>query len=254
MRRASKVVGRVLVVGAGHGELDGGGVVRPGQHAHLARALVHDDEHGADGAHEHQERDGGDGHRGKADGEPDFVLIGPDDPTAMTRHTEECRKRGYRFVADPSQQLAFGDGELIRGLVDGAAYLFSNEYESHLIEQKTGWSRDEVLSRVGIHVVTLGAAGVRIDQAGQASITVKACEVKAADPTGVGDAFRAGFLAALSWDLGLERAAQVGCTLAAYVVESVGTQEYRFTNASFIERMEHTYGAEVAAEVAHKLH
>jgi len=187
-------------------------------------------------------------------GEPDFVLIGPDDPTAMTRHTEECRKRGYRFVADPSQQLAFGDGELIRGLVDGAAYLFSNEYESHLIEQKTGWSRDEVLSRVGIHVVTLGAAGVRIDQAGQASITVKACEVKAADPTGVGDAFRAGFLAALSWDLGLERAAQVGCTLAAYVVESVGTQEYRFTNASFIERMEHTYGAEVAAEVAHKLH
>ena len=70
------------------------------------------------------------------------------------------------------------------------------------------------------------------------------------EPTGVGDAFRSGFLAALSWQLGLERAAQVGCVLAAYVVETVGTQEYDFTPDEFVARLERSYGAEAAAEVA----
>ncbi|MGH8965334.1 MAG: PfkB family carbohydrate kinase, partial [Actinomycetes bacterium] len=83
----------------------------------------------------------------------DYVLVGPNDPEAMTRHTEECRERGYPFIADPSQQLAFGDGDLIRDLIDGATILFSNEYESALIEKKTGWSSDEVLARVGTRVV-----------------------------------------------------------------------------------------------------
>ncbi|HET6625663.1 MAG TPA: PfkB family carbohydrate kinase, partial [Nocardioidaceae bacterium] len=82
-------------------------------------------------------------------GGADYVLVGPNDPEAMLRHTEECRERGYPFMADPSQQLAFGDGDMIRQLIDGAAILFSNEYESALIEKKTGWSADEVLSRVG---------------------------------------------------------------------------------------------------------
>ncbi len=70
------------------------------------------------------------------------------------------------------------------------------------------------------------------------------------EPTGVGDAFRAGFLAALSWDLDLERACQVGCVLAAYVVETVGTQEYHFTPAEFVSRVEASYGAEAGADVA----
>src|SRR3954467_13812399 len=95
-------------------------------------------------------------------GAPSYVLIGADDPDGMLRHTEECRQRGYPFIADPSQQLAFGSGELIRNLIDGAAILFSNEYESHMIEQKTGWSSDEVLARVSIQVKTLGKDGVRV--------------------------------------------------------------------------------------------
>src|SRR3954471_6243670 len=95
-------------------------------------------------------------------GDPDFVLIAADDPEGMLRHTRECRQRGYRFIADPSQQLAFSGGELIRDLIDGAAYPFSNEYESAMIESKTGWSADEILSRVGTQVTTLGADGVRI--------------------------------------------------------------------------------------------
>jgi adenosine kinase len=125
-------------------------------------------------------------------GEPTYVLIGPDDPQGMLRHTDECRQRGYRFVADPSQQLAFGDGDLIRPLIDGADILFSNEYEASLITQKTGWSRDDILARVGTWVVTLGAAGVRIDRKGEESITVGAVpEIRKVEPTGVGPGPRA---------------------------------------------------------------
>jgi adenosine kinase len=184
-------------------------------------------------------------------GEPEYVLIGADDPDGMLRHTEECRQRGYPFIADPSQQLAFSDGELIRQLIDGAAILFSNEYESHMIEQKTGWSAEEVLSRVDMQVTTLGKDGARILRAGHDPMEVAAAaDVTAVEPTGVGDAFRAGFLAALSWHVDLERAAQVGSVLAAYVVETVGTQEYSFTPAEFLGRLEDSYGPAAADDVA----
>ncbi|MCD4524921.1 MULTISPECIES: carbohydrate kinase family protein [unclassified Nocardioides] len=184
-------------------------------------------------------------------GEPAYVLIGADDPDAMRRHTHECRQRAYPFISDCSQQLAFSDGELIRDLIDGAAILFSNEYESHMIEQKTGWSAEEVLSRVGTQVTTLGAQGVRITREGEDAIEIAAAKgVVAVEPTGVGDAFRAGFLAGLSWELPLERAAQVGCVLAAYVVETVGTQEYTFTHQQFVDRVEGSYGSEAAKDVA----
>jgi adenosine kinase len=187
-------------------------------------------------------------------GEPDYVLIGPDDPEAMLRHTDECRQRGYPFVADPSQQLAFGDGDMIRPLVDGADILVSNEYESSLIIQKTGWSHDEVLERVGTWVITLGPRGVRIERRGQQPIEVAAVpEVDKKEPTGVGDAFRAGLLAGLSWGLSPERAAQLGCLLAVYVVEQVGTQEYTLTRAHFLARCEAAYGVEAAAEVGEHL-
>jgi adenosine kinase len=184
-------------------------------------------------------------------GAASYVLIGPNDPEGMLRHTTECRTRGYRFVADPGQQLAFGDGTMIRELIDGAAILFSNEYESALIEKKTGWSAAEVLDRVGTQVVTLGAEGVRVERSGHEPIFVPAVpEVAKVEPTGVGDAFRAGFLAALEWDLSLERAAQLGCLLAVHVVEKVGTQEYTLHRGPFLRRFADAYGAEAAAEVA----
>ena len=184
-------------------------------------------------------------------GDASYVLVGPNDPEGMLRHTAECRDRGYRFVADPSQQLAFGDGEMIRELVDGASILFANEYEAALIEKKTGWSAEEVLARVGTLVVTLGADGVRVEHAGEPQIVVPAVpEVEKVEPTGVGDAFRAGFLAALEWGLSLERAAQLGCLLAVYVVERVGTQEYTLHQAAFVDRFASAYGEAAAAEVA----
>lgn len=188
-------------------------------------------------------------------GGADYILIGPDDPDGMRRHTDECRQRGYRFVSDPSQQVAFGDGELIRALVDGAHLLFSNAYEAALIEQKTGWSHDEVLDRVDTWVITQGAEGVRVESAGAEPVVVPAVPgVRAVEPTGVGDAFRAGYLAALTWGLGTARAAQLGCVLAAYVVERVGTQEYSFDATAFVARTRAAYGDEAADEVAAHLH
>ncbi|CAN5217087.1 carbohydrate kinase family protein [soil metagenome] len=184
-------------------------------------------------------------------GEVTYVLVGPNDPDAMVRHTQECRDRGYRFIADPSQQLAFGDGKLIRELIDGASILFANQYESALIEKKTGWSDAEVLSKVGTKVVTLGPAGVRVEREGGEPIVVEAVpEIRKVEPTGVGDAFRAGFLAALEWGLSQERAAQLGCLLAVYTVEQVGTQEYTLHQEAFVRRFAEAYGEEAAAEVA----
>nr|WP_202488229.1 carbohydrate kinase family protein [Streptomyces sp. SID5473] len=180
----------------------------------------------------------------------DLVLIGADDPEAMLRHTEECRSRSIPFAADFSQQIARMSGDEIRILLDGATYLFSNEYEKGLIENKTGWNDAEILDRVGHRVTTLGSRGVRIERAGEDPIEVGCAEETAkVDPTGVGDAFRAGFLSGLSWGVGLERAAQIGCMLATLVIETLGTQEYTLRRAHFMERFAKAYGDEAAAEV-----
>jgi adenosine kinase len=180
----------------------------------------------------------------------DLVLIGADDPAAMVRHSEECRTRGIPFAADPSQQLARMEGPQVRGLIEGASFLFSNEYEKALAEQKTEWSDAEILSKVGTRITTLGPKGARIDREGEPSIQVPAAAVdELVDPTGMGDAFRAGFLAAHSWGLSLERAAQVGNATAVHCLEADGPQEYTLTAASLLERVERSYGSEAADEV-----
>lgn len=179
----------------------------------------------------------------------DRVLIGANDPEAMRRHTEECRVRKIPFIADPSQQLAFADGEFIRDLIDGAEWLFTNEYEAHLTEQKTGWTGEEILERIGTRVITRGKNGATLLRRGEDPIEVPAVELKAVEATGVGDAFRAGFIAALAWGLEPRLCAEVGSTLAAYVIETVGPQEYHFTAAHFLDRLQAAYGADAVAAV-----
>ncbi len=182
----------------------------------------------------------------------DLVVVSPNDPEAMTRHTDECRTRGYAFVADPSQQLAWMDGDQIRGLVDGAAYLFTNAYEAALVEQKTGWTRRDVLERVGVRVTTHGRDGAIVETAADGEIARVGvpAEDRRADPTGVGDAFRAGFIAGLAWGVSPERCAQLGSMLATYVVETVGTQEYELGRRRFLGRFATAYGDTAADDVA----
>lgn len=180
----------------------------------------------------------------------DLVLISANDPAAMLRHSDESRERGYPFAADPSQQLARMPGEEILRLIDGARYLLTNEYEKSLLESKTGLSDAQVLDRVAVRVTTLGKDGVEITGHGISRIHVPAArDVKVSDPTGVGDGFRAGFFAALSWGLGLERAAQVGSLLAALVLETMGPQEYEVRPDLFVKRLGELYGDVAADEV-----
>jgi adenosine kinase len=183
-------------------------------------------------------------------GRLDLVVISPNDPEAMVRHTDECRALGVPFVADPSQQLARMDGPEIRRLVDGAAYLFCNEYESTLLSHKTGWSPEEVLQRVDVRIRTHGKDGVQVETRDDmlACVPAVAADV-VADPTGVGDGLRAGYLAGVSWGLSPERAAQVGCLVATAVLETVGTQEWTLDRDGAHKRLAAVYGEVAAAEI-----
>jgi adenosine kinase len=180
----------------------------------------------------------------------DLALIGASDPDAMLSHTAECAQLGIPFAADPSQQLPRLDGPQVRSLVSGARYLFCNEYEEALIQRKSGWAASEVLAQVGVRVTTLGPAGARIERAGQPPLLIgPVAEANKADPTGTGDAFRAGFLAAVGWGLSLERAAQLGNLVAVSALETVGPQEYELKPADVTGRIAKAYGEEAAAEI-----
>lgn len=180
----------------------------------------------------------------------DLVLISADDPSAMLRHSQECRDRGYAFAADPSQQLARMSGAEALELIDGASLLFTNDYEKNLLESKSGLSEREIAKRVEVRVTTLGKRGVEIVGVDLERIHVPvAREVAKVDPTGVGDAFRAGFLTGRSWGLSWERSAQVGNLLATMVLEILGTQEYDVDPTRFVGRLAESYGAAAAEEV-----
>jgi adenosine kinase len=181
----------------------------------------------------------------------DLLVVGATDPDAVLGFTAQCRASGVPFAADPSWQLARFDGAQVVELIDGAAYLFSNEYEAALIEHKTGWTPADVLRHVGIRVTTLGADGARVDQEGQDPVLVPGiADAKMAEPTGAGDAFRSGFLAAISWGLPLERAAQLGNLLAVHALETVGTQEYVLKPGVLLDRCAAAYGDPAADDIA----
>jgi adenosine kinase len=189
-----------------------------------------------------------------ATGQPELVIIGANDPDAMFAHTDECRKLGLAFAADPSQQLARLSGAQIRRLVDGATYLFSNDYEWDLMLSKTGWTDADVLAQVGLRVTTLGAEGVDLVGADGTRIHVGVVpETARVDPTGVGDAFRAGFLTGRGVGLDLERSAQLGSLVAVLVLETTGTQNWTWDLDTAKDRLADAFGAEAAAQIASAL-
>lgn len=184
-------------------------------------------------------------------GTPELVIVGANDPDTMFLHTDECRKLGLAFAADPSQQLARLSGEETKRLIDGATYLFTNDYEWDLLLSKTGWTDADVLAQVGLRVTTLGAKGVDLVSADGTNIHVDVVpETAQIDPTGVGDAFRAGFLTGLAGGLEHRLCAEIGSLLATYVLETVGTQEYVLRTRGFLARLAQAYGEPSAAAVA----
>ncbi|MDV3128110.1 carbohydrate kinase family protein [Mycobacterium sp. 21AC1] len=187
-------------------------------------------------------------------GAPELVIVGANDPDAMFLHTEECRKLGLAFAADPSQQLARLNGEEIRKLIDGATYLFTNDYEWDLLLQKSGWTEADVMSQIGLRVTTLGPKGVDlVDPEGNCVHVDVVPEKHQADPTGIGDAFRAGFLTGRSAGLNLERSAQLASLVAVLVLEATGPQEWTWDRAEAVRRLTDAYGADAGEEIGKAL-
>lgn len=172
---------------------------------------------------------------------PDLVVISPDDPTAMKNRAAECRELGIPYLYDPSQQILRLEGHEIARDMDGAHFLFVNDYEFGLISKKTGLDLNGMLKHVDNIVVTKGAEGAVIYAEGQEVVVPVTPEERIVDPTGVGDAFRGGFLAAYARGWGWELCGQVGSLAAVYVLEQNGTQNHHYTRAQFVKRFREHY-------------
>jgi len=174
----------------------------------------------------------------------DLVIISPNDPGAMLNIAKECQDLGIAYAYDPSQQTARLSGQDLRGSIPGAAFLMVNEYELAVIEKKTEWSTAEIRSHVGTLVVTEGDKGSVIYRGDEAIRIPTATPSHVVEPTGAGDAYRAGFFAALSADLPLAVAGRVGALCSTYVLENLGTASHHFTVSEFVKRYEENFGAE----------
>ena len=172
---------------------------------------------------------------------PDLVVISPDDPTAMKNRAAECRELDIPYLYDPSQQILRLEGHEIARDMDGAHFLFVNDYEFGLISKKTGLDLNGMLKHVDNIVVTKGAEGAVIYAEGQEVVVPVTPEERIVDPTGVGDAFRGGFLAAYARGWAWELCGQVGSLAAVYVLEQNGTQNHHYTRAQFVKRFREHY-------------
>jgi adenosine kinase len=167
---------------------------------------------------------------------PDFVMISPNDPEAMKSYVLECRDMGLCYIYDPSQQIVRLTGNEIRIGIEGAHALFVNDYEFALIQKMTGMSSADMLRYLRFMVITQGESGAVIrSQEGECHIPVVPPN-KIADPTGVGDAFRGGFITAYCYGLDLKTCGQVGVLAATYCLEQQGPQGHSYSRAEFVER------------------
>jgi adenosine kinase len=167
---------------------------------------------------------------------PDLVVVSPNEPGAMTKFTAECREMGIKYLYDPSQQVLRLNGEELARDMKGAHFLFCNDYEYGLISNKTGWTTEEMLKHVEVLVVTRGKQGATLYTGGEEYFIPTVPEKEIIDPTGVGDAFRGGFLVGYShgWDWVL--CGEVGALAAVYCLEQRGPQSHSYTRAEFVER------------------
>lgn len=167
---------------------------------------------------------------------PDLVVISPNDPVAMDRYVAECKSLGIPYLYDPGQQVARSSGEELGRGVRGAAILFVNEYEWELVQKHTGMSAAAILDAVSLVVITLGAKGVEIHDRGQTFRLAAVPERVIIDPTGVGDAFRGGFLRGYELGLPMTVCAQIGSLAAVYCLENKGPQAHHYSRADFVTR------------------
>lgn len=174
--------------------------------------------------------------------DPEVVIIGPNGPTAMARLVRECRERKVRWVYDPSHQLSSLEVDDLKDGIRGAWILIGNDYELELIQQRTGSDLQALAQQCEIVVTTKGRHGSRLTTLSADREAPAAAAHKEVDPTGAGDAYRAGLVAALLQGLELDDAALVAALAAAYVVEQTGTIEHEYTREEFADRFASAFG------------
>ena len=167
---------------------------------------------------------------------PELVLVSPNEPGAMTKFAAEARELGIPYLYDPSQQVLRLDGKELARDMEGAQFLFCNDYEFGLISKKTGWSLDQILDHVNILVITRGKDGADL-YAGEDTVHIPTVpEREIVDPTGVGDSFRGGFLAGYSHGLDWKLCGELGSLAAVYCLEQNGPQSHSYTREEFVKR------------------
>ena len=172
-----------------------------------------------------------------------LAIVSPNDPAAMVQYAEECRTLKLPFIWDPGQQCARMSGaELTEGL-DGAAIVICNDYEFELMRQKTGLDEMTVLERAGALVITRGENGCSIIEVSGRSEVPAVTPHRIVDPTGVGDAFRAGFMKGMAQGAPYAICAQLGAVAATYALEHLGGQSHAYTWDEFVDRYEEHFGA-----------
>ncbi len=174
---------------------------------------------------------------------PALAIVAPDDPSAMMRHCLEAREAGIPFIFDPSFQVTAMDGASLAEAARGASIMMVNDYESAVFCEKTGKTNDTIFDLIDMLIVTLGGEGSRIRIRDGREIAIPAARVdEVRDPTGAGDAFRAGFSAGLVHGFELEVCGRMGSVAAAYAVEHNGTQSHVYTREDFTRRYEENFG------------
>ncbi|MBN2416775.1 carbohydrate kinase family protein [bacterium] len=171
-----------------------------------------------------------------------LVIISPNDPAAMQRHAHECREFDLDFIYDPGQQIAWLDGDTLKESARGARILIMNDYETGMFSKKTGMKEADLQQLAETVIVTKGAEGAEIRSAGGMIEIPIAAEKQVLDPTGVGDAFRAGLMTGLRLNLDWDISGRLGSVAAAYVIETDGPQNHSFTIADFTRRYEENFG------------
>jgi adenosine kinase len=171
-----------------------------------------------------------------------LAIISPNDPGAMLQYAEECRALRVPYIWDPGQQCARMGGDELRDGLSGATLVICNDYEFELIRQKTGLDEQAVLERAGGLVITRGEHGCTIvDRSGTVDVPAVPAH-RIVDPTGVGDAFRGGFMKGLAHGADYEVCARLGAVAATYALEHLGGQSHAYTWSEFRERYEANFG------------
>jgi adenosine kinase len=163
----------------------------------------------------------------------DFVVNSPSDPRAMERYIDEAKQLGLRTIFDPGQQIIRMNGEALRRGILNAHGLFVNEYEFELLQKHSGLTAEEILCHPEFTVITLGKHGARVHTCREDIHVPIIEEAPVVDPTGVGDAFRAGFMFAYMRGKGMRLCGEMGTVAAAYCIACNGTQNHNFTLTEF---------------------